>query len=128
MDPVQIYVDGARMGVVYFDDFGKLTLTVSKASTATIPVAPRGECAHEHIAEGFAYRDWSNEHWPVRVCRDCRTVLAGRDPYPAARDRPAWEFTELDVVTAKWVEQWPKWGRPRAKKPPRSTEWPPEPG
>jgi hypothetical protein len=127
VDPVHIYVDGVRMGGVYLDDFGRLTLTVSRASTSTTQVTPRKHCAHPDVVEGFAYNDTYNEHWPAKVCRECRTILAGRNPHPDRRVRHAWEFTELDVVTARWRKRWPKWGRPRAKKPPRSTEWPPEP-
>jgi hypothetical protein len=123
MLPVDILIDGRRIGCVYFAHDGLLTETVSRPSTSTAPLTPRRECKHAAIAEGFAYIEFYDEHWPIRMCRDCRSLVAGRDPHPDRPERRAW-FGPDDVIAARWAKYWPKPGRPRRKKPPASTEWP----
>ena len=118
-----ILIGGLRMGGAFFEN-GYLSETVSKASTSPVAVIPARECHHANAADGFAYVDVLNEYWPVRVCRDCRSILKGRCPRPGERDRAIWEFEEQDVIAAQWARQWPKSGRPRAKKPPKSIQWP----
>jgi hypothetical protein len=122
--PADIYVGGRRIGGAYLEDGDRLTETVSRASTAAGRLTPRSECTHEDVAAGFAYTEWYDEHWPIRMCRDCRSIIAGREPYPGRRSRRAWEFEPEDVIAAQWTKQWPKHGRPRRKRPPTSTKWP----
>lgn len=123
--PVDILVEGRRIGCAYFgNDGGLLSETVTRASTLMAPLTPRRECRHENLADGFAYIEWYDEHWPIRMCRDCRSILEGRDPHPDRRSGRAWEFDTEDVIAAQWAKQWPKPGRPRRKKPPASIEWP----
>lgn len=122
---MDILIDGRRIGCAYFgNDGGLISETVSRASTSTVPLIPRRTCDHQTVADGFAYIEWYDEHWPIRVCLGCRSIVAGRDPHPDRRPRRAWEVEPEDVIAAQWAKQWPKPGRPRRKKPPASTEWP----
>jgi hypothetical protein len=123
--PADITVEGRRIGGAYFTD-GRLSETVRRASTSTKPVVSPRECEHPTTGDGFAYVDLWNIHWPIRVCLDCRTILLGRSPDVERTRRPAWELDEDDVIAAKWASQWPREGRPRAKKPPSPTRWPEE--
>lgn len=120
---VDIFVEGKRMGGAYLTE-GRLSETVGRASTSTVPVVSPRDCEHTKVAQGFAYIDLRRIYWPVEACRDCRTILKGRSPYPEPPDRRPWEFTEEDVIASRWSRQWPKYGRPRAKRPPKGTEWP----
>jgi len=123
--PVDIYIDKRRMGGAYLD-VGWLSETVSRASTSSDPVVRPRDCDHAETADGWAYTEYWNEHWPIRVCRTCRAILEGRCPGPKAPDRKSWEMDTEDVILAKWSKQWPRYGRPRAKRPPASVEWPPQ--
>lgn len=125
--PVDIYVDKIRIGGTYLSG-GQLGERVSRASTSTAPMLSPRDCHHDAVAEGFAYVEWHDHHWPVRVCTDCRSILNGRSPYVAVSRRSLLDMaTEQDllgdVIRAKWAKQWPKHGRPRAKRPPQ-VEWP----
>jgi hypothetical protein len=88
------------------------------------PKVVRRACLHENPADGWAYFDFYREHWPIRICMDCRTILEGRDRHPDRRVGPIWKVGPDDVIAGKWASQWPKYGRPRRKRPPASTEWP----
>jgi hypothetical protein len=103
---------------------GSLSETVSRASTSMQPVVSPRECNHTNVADGFAYVESYDMHWPIRVCRDCRSILRGRDPWPSQERKSAYTMTPRDVIAGKWEKQWPKNGRPRAKKLPKHIEWP----
>jgi hypothetical protein len=121
---VDVYVDGRRTMVT--DSYeGGLVERVRGTSTATRQ-APRRtrDCVHENSADGFAYVEWRDEHWPIRYCLDCYLILAGRHPRIAGRPGQRRAMTEEDVVAAKWANQWPKGGKPRRRKAPPESEWP----
>lgn len=118
------------MGGTYLAD-GTLRETVSRASTSTAPFVSPRSCEHDQVVEGFAYVDQYRHHWPILVCRDCRTILAGRTAYFAERRRPIWQpSTEddlaADLIVARWAKTWPKDGRPRARHHPAGIVWPEE--
>jgi hypothetical protein len=123
--PADISIDGVRIGCSYWEN-ALLSEDVSRSTIVNAKLIPRAKCKHEHVGEGWAYMDFYDEHWPVRVCLDCRTLVGGRDPHPARQYRhlPAWELTPEVVIARRWETEWPKKGRPRAKKPPAELAWP----
>jgi len=124
MGVVQIYVDGRRvMGATL--EAGSLWERAHGISSATRepPKLARG-CEHNNFADGYAYAE--GEHWPIRYCRDCYTILAGRRARVglSGESKPAWEITPDDLVNAKWAAEWPREGQPRRKRTPPESEWP----
>jgi hypothetical protein len=110
MVPVDILIDGRRIGCAYWgNDGGLLSEAVTRASTATAPLIARRDCSHENLADGFAYVGYYDEHWPIRMCKDCRSIMEGRDPHPTRRrSRRVWEFDAAGLIAAQWAREWPK--------------------
>lgn len=123
--PADIYVEKRRIGSTFLvDDF--LWEHVKRPSLSTAPQRPRKGCPHADVLEGFAYVDAYNQHWPVLMCRDCRTILAGRCPYAfKLLDSPLVGDPALaELILAKWNQAWPRDGKPRTKKHPAGLVWP----
>jgi hypothetical protein len=122
MEIVQLYVNRRAIGrVLMHDDRLESALTLRRVR----PPHPRVRrtCAHARRAVVFAYRRSRDEHWPVAYCEDCLTILAGRDPLARAK-RPRWRRDARHVAITRWTRAWPKPGRPRGERPPRSVAWP----
>ena len=64
-------------------------------------------------------------HWPIAFCNDCLAILEGRDPF-GFRDalQSSGAVTLDDVIARKWANEWPKDGKPQAKRPPVGLAWP----
>lgn len=119
-----VYVNRCRVAQTYYDpSTGRLWSAVWGTTGGAIG-RQSAACAHEKIEDGFVYVEWLYEHWPLRFCRDCLAITAGRSPHAVVRARRPWEYEPQDVIAAKWNERWPGKGRPRRKKAPPSTAWP----
>lgn len=121
MELVQIYVNRRPIGRVLMQD-DLLEPTVTLRASRPPPPSRRPACEHGRRTQAFAFRRSRDEHWPISYCEDCLTVLAGRDPL--ARWRRRRKLREPDLAAAQWSRAWPKRGRPRADRPPRSVAWP----
>lgn len=126
MLPIDIYVEGSRIGVADWDGH-TLGKKIRGGSSATRePPRPSRRCAHdEDVAEGFAYCDYWREHWPIAFCRTCYSILAGRHRRAGftPSDSP-FSMTPEEVIASKWNDEWPRAGRPRRKNPPPRESWP----
>src|SRR3954447_5787693 len=65
--PVDVLVDKTRMGFVYLDDYRDYRLgeTVSRSSFSSAPAVSPRECSPHDIAEGWAYFENIDAHWPI---------------------------------------------------------------
>jgi hypothetical protein len=123
--PAQIYVDGRRIAGAEYEANRLSERVHGLSSTTREPRTTARICSHSDYADGYAYVPYRNMHWPIRYCRDCYTVLAGRRPRAAPSEPSlARTMTVEDVVAKKWARKWPAEGRPRRKRTPPSSEWP----
>jgi hypothetical protein len=123
--PAQVFVDGRRVAGVDYEANRLGERVHGLSSTTREPRADARTCAHASHADGFAYVEFWNFHWPIRYCRDCYTILAGRRPHvQPAEPGPSWTLTVEDVVAAKWANEWPREGRPKRKRTPPQADWP----
>ena len=121
---VDVYIDSRPRGYTYMRS-GRLAEAI-KLNRSPTDVRPHGgTCAHASPHEVFAYARVLEVHWPIAFCNDCLAILEGRDPF-GFRDalQSSGAVTLDDVIARKWANEWPKDGKPQAKRPPVGLAWP----
>jgi hypothetical protein len=122
---VDVYIDARPQAYTYMQGgvlAGEVRLNRPPTRSGSAGVA----CAHTSPQEVFAHARVLDVHWPIVFCSDCLEILEGRRPF-VARDAPesSGAGTFDDIIARKWAKDWPQEGKPRAKRPPPGTAWPP---
>jgi hypothetical protein len=122
---VDVYIDSRPQAYTYMRS-GLLAEAIRLNRPPTRSISSGGVCAHTSPQEVFAHARVLDVHWPIVFCGECLVILEGRKPF-AARDalETSGAGTFDDIIARKWAKDWPQGGKPRAKRPPPGTAWPP---
>jgi hypothetical protein len=76
----QIFVDGKRIAGADYESNRLSERVHGLSSTTHKPKTPARDCEHADYADGYAYVEFWNFHWPIRYCRihDPRRTPAAR--------------------------------------------------